>query len=96
MDPLYNSSSHLTVDISVNFANFDVAGCCASAAVGMDRLDITLPERLTPVASSGAQVTCAEVSAMSSDTSFAQMTSTDALEAVGLGIFSGRLIWLTL
>ena len=56
MDPLDNSSSHLTVDISVNFANFHVAGCCASAAVGMDSLHIALPERLTPVAS-GAQVT---------------------------------------
>ena len=77
IDPLDNSSSHLTVDISVNFANFDAAGCCASAAIGMDCWDITLPERLTPVASFGAQVTCAEMSAMSRDTSFAQMTSTN-------------------
>ena len=61
----------------MNFANFHVVGCCASVAVGMDRLDITLHERLTPVASFGAQVICADMSAMSRDTSFAQMTSTN-------------------
>ena len=60
----------------------------------MDRLDLAQPERLTPVASSGAQVTCAEMSAKSRATSFAQMTSTNP--GFWNCIFSGRLVWLTL